>query len=167
MSLRHGASNSRDENEVIMNTETLNKAIVDRWFEEFWGQRYNPGITDELAAPDMILHYSMHSRQRGRQAVKHFMAGFREAFPNLTMRRIGGLLADRDLVVARWEGGGTHSGSAFNDFNIGPLPPASGCKIVLCGHTAVRFENGMIAEEAVWPTERKARLRPLTAGLLV
>jgi hypothetical protein len=38
---------------------------------------------------------------------------------------------------------------------------------VLLGHTAVRLEDGMIAEEAVWSTERKARLRCITGGLLL
>ena len=28
-----------------------NKAIVGRWFTEFWGKDFNPAIIDELAAP--------------------------------------------------------------------------------------------------------------------
>jgi hypothetical protein len=52
-------------------------------------------------------------------------------------------------------------------FNIGPLPAASGRKVVLSGHTAVRLEDGMVAEEAVWSTQRKAQLRCITGGLLL
>ena len=29
-----------------------NKAIVGRWFTEFWGKTCNLGVVDELAAPD-------------------------------------------------------------------------------------------------------------------
>jgi len=28
-----------------------NKAIVGRWFTEFWGKDFNPAVIDELAAP--------------------------------------------------------------------------------------------------------------------
>ncbi len=145
----------------------LNKAMVARWFASFWGASYGPAIVDELAAPDVLLQYSMHNPRRGRPAVKAFMAGFRQAFPDLDFRRVGALVADRDIVVVRWEGGGTHAGPAFHDFDIGPLPAASGRKITLSGHIAVRLEDGMIAEEAVWSRERRARLRPITGGLVL
>ena len=32
-----------------------NKAIVGRWFTEFWGKTVNLGVVDEIAAPDMVL----------------------------------------------------------------------------------------------------------------
>jgi predicted ester cyclase len=150
-----------------MDTEALNKMIVGRWFASLWGNPCDLAIVDELATPDVLLQYSMHGQRRGQQAVKAFMAGFHAAFPDLGFRRIGAFVADRDVVVVRWEGSGTHSGPAFDDFNIGPLPAASGRKVVLSGHTAVRLEDGMIAEEAVWSTERKARLHCITGGLLL
>jgi hypothetical protein len=37
-----------------------NKAVVDRWFTEFWGNPRNPAVIDELAAPDIRFEYSMH-----------------------------------------------------------------------------------------------------------
>lgn len=143
----------------------LNKAIVVRWFASFWGASCDPAIVDELAAPDVLLQYSMHNPRRGRPAVKAFMARFRAAFPHFDFRRVGALVADRGIVVVRWEGSGIHAGPAFHDFGIGPLPAGSGRKVTLSGHTAVRLENGMIAEEAVWSMERKVRLRPITGGL--
>jgi predicted ester cyclase len=30
-----------------------NKAIVGRWFTEFWGRDYNSDVIDQLAAPDI------------------------------------------------------------------------------------------------------------------
>jgi hypothetical protein len=70
-------------------------------------------------------------------------------------------------VAVCWKGSGTHTGPAFDDFNIGPLPAASGRKIVLPGHTALRFEDSMISEEAVWSMEREAQLRCIAGGLLL
>ncbi len=50
-----------------------NKAIVGRWFAEFWGNPWNPKVIDELAAPDMLLQYSLHAPHRGREDVRAFM----------------------------------------------------------------------------------------------
>ena len=58
-----------------MSREQDNKAIVGRWFEGFWGNPWNPEIIDELAAPDMLLQYSLHAPRRGREDVRHFMEG--------------------------------------------------------------------------------------------
>ncbi len=41
-----------------------NKAIVGRWFTEFWGKSCNLGVVDDLAAPDMLLQYSLHEPRR-------------------------------------------------------------------------------------------------------
>jgi hypothetical protein len=45
-----------------MSNESENKIIVGRWFTEFWGKTCNLGIVDELAAPDMLLQYSLPGR---------------------------------------------------------------------------------------------------------
>jgi hypothetical protein len=39
-----------------------NKAIVGRWFTEFWGKTCNLRVVDELAASDMLLQYSLPGR---------------------------------------------------------------------------------------------------------
>jgi predicted ester cyclase len=130
-----------------MSKEQDNKAIVGRWFEGFWGNSYNPKIVDELAAPDVLLQYSLHKPRRGRDDVKKFMAGFREAFPDLKFSGAADLIAEGDFVVGRWEGGGTHTGPAFSDFLAGSLPAASGRKMRFTGTTVLRVANGKIAEE--------------------
>jgi SnoaL-like polyketide cyclase len=99
-----------------MSREQDNKAIVVRWFEGFWGNPWNPGIIDELAARYILLQYSLHAPRRGRQDVRDFMVGFREAFPDLNFWGAADLIAEGDYVVGRWEGGGTHTGPAFADF---------------------------------------------------
>jgi predicted ester cyclase len=133
--------------EMTMSREQENKAIVGRWFEGFWGNPWNPGIIDELAAPDMLLHYSLHAPRRGREDVRNFMLGFREAFPDLNFWGAADLIAEGDYVVGRWEGGGTHTGPAFSDFLTGALPAASGRKMRFTGTTVLRVQDGKIAEE--------------------
>ena len=66
-----------------MSKEQDNKEIVGRWFTEFWGNPWNPKVIEELAAPDMLLQYSLHEPRRGRADVLDFMTGFRKAFPDL------------------------------------------------------------------------------------
>jgi len=130
-----------------MSKEQENKAIVSRWFKEFWGNPWNPKVVDTLAAPDMLLQYSLHAPRRGREDVKAFMTAFREAFPDLSFGGTADLIAEGDLVVGRWEGGGTHTGPAFSDFLAGALPAASGRRMRFGGMTVLRVENGVIAEE--------------------
>ena len=60
-----------------------NKAVVGRWFTEFWGKEFNPDVIDELAAPDIRFEYSLHAPLRGRDAVRSFAQKFRAAFPYL------------------------------------------------------------------------------------
>jgi predicted ester cyclase len=120
---------------------------VGRWFAGFWGNPWDPRIIDELAAPDMLLQYSLHNPRRGHDDIRAFMTGFREAFPDLNFGGAADLIAEGDYVVGRWEGGGTHTGAAFNDLILGALPAASGRKMHFTGTTVLRVENGKISEE--------------------
>ena len=124
-----------------------NKEIVGRWFKEFWGNPWNPEIVDELAAPDMLLQYSLHAPRRGRDDVRAFMVAFRDAFPDLNFWGTADLIAEGDYVVGRWEGGGTHTGPAFDDFLVGALPVRSGRKMRFTGTTVLRVTGGRIVEE--------------------
>ena len=130
-----------------MSKESDNKAIVGRWFTEFWGATYNPSVVDELAAPDMLLQYSLHEPRRGHEDIKAFMAGFRAAFPDLNFWGTAPLIAEGDYVVGQWEGGGTHTGPAFSDFLVGSLPSATGRKMHFTGTTVLKLKNGKILEE--------------------
>src|SRR5262245_56633196 len=106
-----------------------NKASVVRRFTEFWGKDVNLAVVDEIAAPDMLLKYSLHEPRRGRNDIKAFMTDFRSAFPDLNFRGTADLIAEGDYVVGQWEGGGTHAGPAFSDFLAGNLPAATGRKM--------------------------------------
>ena len=67
-----------------MSKEDDNKAIVGRWFTDFWGKTCSLAIVDELAAPDMLLQYSLHEPRRGRDDIKAFMTDFRKAAQSRT-----------------------------------------------------------------------------------
>src|ERR1700694_2354155 len=129
-----------------MSKEENNKAVVGRWFTDFWGNNVNIGVVDEIAA-DMLLKYSLHEPRRGRDDIKAFMRGFRAAFPDLNFWGTADLIAEGDYVVGQWEGGGTHSGPAFNDFLIDSLPAATGRKMHFTGTTVLRVQDGKILEE--------------------
>jgi predicted ester cyclase len=130
-----------------MSKESDNKAIVGRWFTGFWGKMYNVSIVDELAAPDMLLQYSLHEPRRGRDDIKAFMNDFRAAFPDLNFWGAADLIAEGDYVVGRWEGGGTHTGPGFTDFLVGALPANTGRKMKFTGTTVLKLREGQIVEE--------------------
>src|SRR5450432_3742905 len=111
-----------------MSREDENKAIVGRWFTKFWGETCDLGIVDELAAPDMLLQYSLHEPRRGREDIKAF-------------------ITEGDYVVGRWEGGGTHTGPEFRDFLAGSLPANTGRKMRFTGTTVLKLKDGKITEE--------------------
>ena len=104
-----------------MSKEEDNKAVVGRWFAEFWGRpqlgsRGRPrraGHADEVFAPRAAQgprrHQGLHDRLPA-------------AFPDLNFWGAADLIAEGDYVVGRWAGGGTHTGSAFGDFL------AAGCR---------------------------------------
>src|ERR1700682_2436970 len=127
-----------------MSKEEDNKTLVGRWFTEFWGETCKLSVVDDLAAPDILLQYSLHAPRRGREDVKAFMTAFREAFPDLSFAGAADLIAEGDYVVGRWVGGGTHTGPAFSDFLNGSLPAASGRRMRFTGMTVLHVENGRI-----------------------
>ena len=124
-----------------------NKAVVGRWFTEFWGKTCNLSVVDAIAAPDMLLKYSLHEPRRGHSDIKAFMTDFRAAFPDLKFWGTADLIAEGDYVVGQWEGGGTHNGPAFSDFLAGSLPAKSGRKMHFTGTTVLRLKDGKIVEE--------------------
>ena len=129
-----------------MSTEE-NKAVVGRWFTEFWGKDFNSAVIDELAAPDIRFEYSLHAPCRGRDQVRAFATAFRAAFPDLNFWGTADLIAEGDYVVGQWEGGGTHTGAAFDDWPIGELPANTAKTMRFTGTTIVKVENGQITEE--------------------
>jgi len=125
-----------------------NKAIVGRWFTDFWGTEFNPDVIDELAHPDIRFEYSLHQPLRGRDAVREFAEGFRAAFPDLGFSGTADLIGEGDYVVGQWIGGGTHTGAPMTDLPLGGLPEANTGKTMrFTGTTVLKVEDGLITEE--------------------
>jgi predicted ester cyclase len=124
-----------------------NKAVVVRWFTDFWGTEFDPEVIDELAAPDIRFEYSLHEPLRGRDNVRDFALRFRQAFPDLGFAATADLIAEGDYVVGQWKGGGTHTGPAFDDLPVGSLPAGSGMTMEFTGTTVIKVIDGKIAEE--------------------
>ena len=106
-----------------MSKQAANKAVVGRWFTDFWGKSVNLAVVDEIAAPDMLLKYSLHEPRRGREDIKAFMTDFRAAFPDLNFWSTADLIAEGDYVVGQWEGGGTHTGLPSKISSSAPCRP--------------------------------------------
>jgi predicted ester cyclase len=130
-----------------MSLQDNNKAIVGRWFTEFWGKSCNLSVVDEIAAPDMLMKYSLHEPRKGHDEIKAFMTDFRAAFLDLNFWGTADLIAEGDYVVGQWEGGGTHTGPAFTDFLAGGLPANTGRTMHFTGVTVLRLKSGRIVEE--------------------
>src|SRR4051794_32871072 len=130
-----------------MSLQDDNKAVVGRWFTDFWGKTCNLGVVDEIAAPDMLLKYSLHEPRKGHEDIKAFMTNFRAAFPDLNFWGTADLIAEGDYVVGQWEGGGTHTGPAFKDFLVGALPANTGRTMRFSGTTILKVKDGKIIEE--------------------
>ncbi len=132
-----------------MSKEENNKAIVGRWFTQFWGKRWDPSIVDAIAAPGMLLQYSLHEPRRGHDDIKAFMRDFRAAFPDLNFWGTADLIAEGDSVVGPWKGGGTHTGEAFSDLPIDSLPTSPG--------KTMSFTGMIVLSSRERPHRRRAR----------
>ena len=130
-----------------MSKQDDNKAIVGRWFTQFWGKSCDLSVVDAIAAPDMLLRYSLNEPRRGHADIRAFMTDFRAAFADLNFWGTADLIAEGDYVVGQWEGGGTHTGPAFGDFLIGSLPANTGRKMHFTGTTVLKIQNGKIVSE--------------------
>ena len=130
-----------------MSKEEDNKALVVRWFTDFWGEKVDLSVVDDIASPDMLLKYSLHEPRRGHADIKAFMTDFRAAFPDLQFGATADLIAEGDYVVGQWEGGGTHTGEPFDDMPVGALPANTGKVMRFTGITVLKVKDGLITEE--------------------
>lgn len=124
-----------------------NKAIVDRWFTEFWGESWNPETVEELGARDILLQYLLQAPRRGRADVKTLMTEFREAFPDPSVTGATDFVCEGRLCCRTLGRLGHSHGSRYCDFLVGCLPVASAEKMRFSGTTVLRISNGKIAEQ--------------------
>ncbi|HEY6615073.1 MAG TPA: ester cyclase [Vicinamibacterales bacterium] len=66
---------------------------------------------DEMLASDAVVH-GLGPSLRGPSEFKPFQALYRSAFPDIDIQ-VDDVLAEGDLVAARWSGVGTHRGDGL------------------------------------------------------
>ena len=87
-----------------------NKRLVERFYEEVWG-RGNVEFAERVFADDYVRHDLRPTEATpGAAGQAQIAQAFRAAFPDLQWR-MDLLLAEGDLVAARWTASGTHTGS--------------------------------------------------------
>ena len=120
-----------------------NREIGRRVLEEMWGQG-KLELADQLYAPEYVDHASRGPEQgtvRGPEGIRDAVTLFRNAFPDLTYK-VEELMAERDLVMARFSAEGTLRGTF-----LGVEP--DGRKISYTGTDINRIANGRIIESWV------------------
>ncbi|GAB4128305.1 MAG: ester cyclase [Roseiflexaceae bacterium] len=114
------------------------KTIVRRVNEEAFSADGDLSVIDEFVDPDLIDHTAPPALQHGHQSLKQLAQIWRVAFPDLKVT-IHEVMADGDLVVIAWSGGGTHLGDLMG------IPP-TGRSGVMSGLTFNRMHDGRIVE---------------------
>ena len=130
----------------MSDTIRANKAIVGRWFTEFWGNPWNPKVIDDLAAPDMLLGVLAACAAPGARGRATFITGFRGRFRSGLRRRRGsdrrGRLCRRPLDRRR------HAHRAGVQRFPGRVAAGRlGRTMRFTGTTVIKVVNGRIAEE--------------------
>jgi steroid delta-isomerase-like uncharacterized protein len=113
-----------------------NKAIVERFVEEFWNEG-NLSTADEQMAPDAQIHLPTGDVV-DVDGLKGFAGAFRESFPDWHST-FEELVAEGDRVAERWTGRGTHRGELMG------IPP-TGKRVEVPGSVFYRIVEGKIVE---------------------
>ncbi len=118
-----------------------NKQLVQRFYQEVWALG-NVSFASEVFAGDYVRH-DLRATQAapGAAGSARIAEQFRQAFPDLQWR-IDLVLAEGDLVAARWTASGTNSGSWGGR-------PATGKPAEFSGVNIFRFgDHGKVVE--IW-----------------
>jgi hypothetical protein len=77
--------NSIDRQITVFDTEMSilerNKAIVTKYFEEYWAKG-NVSIVDEMCSDDFLISYPNHGPRRGKDEAKKMLSEFMEVRPS-------------------------------------------------------------------------------------
>ena len=120
--------------------ESENKALVGRFYEEVWNQG-NTEVAHDLFDDDYVRHdLRPTSAIAGGVGQAKIAADFRSAFPDLAFG-VDLIVAEGDLVAARWTASGTHEGV------WGQVQP-SHCRVTFSGVNFFRIAHGKIIE--IW-----------------
>lgn len=113
-------------------------ALVQRFFDEVFNARSDRAAAELIAADFIAHHPSFPDGIRGPQGIMQNVAFFRGGFPDLRYR-VDALIAEGDMVAARWSATGTHKGDFLS------IPP-TGRPVSITGMDMFRVEDGRLVE---------------------
>jgi steroid delta-isomerase-like uncharacterized protein len=116
-----------------------NKALARRFYEEVFNKQ-NVDFVDDACTSDFVDHTAMPGQGPGREGLKESFGSFKTAFPDMHAE-IEDMVADGDVVVARFTGTATHKGELMG-------APATNRRITFHGIDWLKFKDGKVAE--VW-----------------
>lgn len=117
-----------------------NKALVRRFYEGVWNKG-NLDATYDIFADDYVRHdLRSGNAPPGPEGQKLIAGMFRTAFPDVHLS-IEFMVAEADMVVARWTMQGTHQGV------WGGIPP-TGKRMSFTGINIFRLSEGKVVE--IW-----------------
>jgi len=116
-----------------------NKTLVHRFHLEML-QEGRFDLIDKLISPDFVAHVPGLPAEfsKGPEGVKKWFTALRAGLSNLYVKHYD-TIAEGDMVLIRWEGGGAHKGNLFG-------VPASDKQITITGFDLFRIAEGKIAE---------------------
>ena len=114
-----------------------NKATARRFYDEVFN-RGDVSAIDQLCAADFQDHTAMPGQPPGPQGLKQIMGTYLKAFPDIKVT-VEEMIAEGDLVAARFAGTATHKGEMF-----GTAP--TGKRITFSGIDFLRFKNGKVTD---------------------
>jgi len=115
-----------------------NKAIIRRWFEEYWNAN-TPDVADELIHPD----YPNAEGSSGAEGYKQGLAFWRRVLPDQQFT-LDEVIAEGDTVIVRWTSIGTHHGDWATP--IGTVP-ATGKLTTVPGTSTYHLRDGKIIQD--------------------
>ena len=119
-------------------TPQQNKALIHRFYEEVWNNG-NLDVADDIFAADYARHdLRPGNALPGPEGQKKIAADFRAAFPDLHMT-VDLMLAEDDMVAARWTTEGTNTGP------WAAVPP-TGKRVKFSGVNIFRIGYGRVVE---------------------
>ena len=116
------------------------KALVTHFYEQVWNQG-NTAVAVEVFDDDYVRHdLRPTSALPGGEGQAKIAGDFRAAFPDLTFG-VDLIVAEGDMVAARWTASGTHTG------DWGDIKPTNR-HVTFSGVNFFRIEHGKIVE--IW-----------------
>ncbi|MCQ9184104.1 ester cyclase [Streptomyces sp. IBSBF 2953] len=132
------------------------RSVILRLYDEALNQGNFEKITDELVAPDAVMHHAPYHDQTGPEVLKATWRALHEAFDDLHFE-VESLLVDGDVVAVRGTTTGTHTGTFAG---TGP----TGLRVSERAHVFYRLDEQAKVTE-IWPmVDRAGLLQQLKAG---